>query len=218
MSVLLLGEKFDDEIPASQRELYVLTRSFEARDQHLRELEAFRAQLPGYNAVQFLPDPLSTTLPSYHAAMPYEVRLWVESRQEVVEARRFRNPNGLDQYDGPKIGSGYVEPDVFWVTCRNREQREKHIAELVEFAGARCPQTPLNLSRKEDKINLPRQYELYVAGYYARLLPEILEWVKGRDEVIRIAPELWDALCNVEEPDSVPAFVGLFGGSSSSRA
>jgi hypothetical protein len=76
-------------------EVYVLLRSFEAREIHLRELDAFRAELPGSNPVHFLPDPLSDIVPSYHASMPLKVRRWIETRQEVVDVRRFRHPNGL---------------------------------------------------------------------------------------------------------------------------
>ncbi|KAJ7167299.1 hypothetical protein C8R43DRAFT_1121736 [Mycena crocata] len=185
MSALLLGDDayIDENKRFARREVFVLLRSFQARDKHLREMEAFRAKLPTGepNVIQFLPDPLSYTVPSYHAAMPYEVKKWVMTRQEVVDVRRFRHPNGLDQSDS---STAIYAPDRYSVRFRNLEQLRKHVIELDQFRAARKPlPPPLNIQ--------PTATMTMGAGFsYMVTLPDdILEWVKGRDEVIGMGRE-----------------------------
>ncbi|KAJ7167278.1 hypothetical protein C8R43DRAFT_945720 [Mycena crocata] len=191
MSVLLLGNDayIDDDKPFARREIYVLLRSFQARDQHLKEMETFRDQLPGQNVIQFLPDPLSDTVPSYHAAMPYEVKKWVKTRQEVVNVRRFRHPNGLDQHDYAK--AEYI-PDRYYVWFRNRDQMEKHVAELQLFCASRDAPLP--------HVDIIPTTTTELGGGFGHIMtvPEdVLQWVMGSDEVINVAPDELLELCEL---------------------
>ncbi|KAJ7498255.1 hypothetical protein B0H11DRAFT_1999217 [Mycena galericulata] len=189
MSVLLMGDDANgQESRRLQQDVYVLTRSFASREKHLRELEQFRTTLPGNNRVLFLPDPLSNEIPSYHANVPLEVRQWLRTRQDVVNVRHWRHPNGLDQPEVPLSNTEYL-PGQYVVSCRNFEQLEKHIAELQEFSASIDPHISLNIRRAPQFVGLDLGY-----NYYANLPGEILEWVKGRDEVINIAPKTLEKL------------------------
>ncbi|KAJ6587645.1 hypothetical protein DFH09DRAFT_1074858 [Mycena vulgaris] len=174
MSGLPMGEHPSDDRP-SPRAIYVLLRSFEARVRHLRELEEFRAQLPGHNTVQFLLDPLSEAVPSYHAVVPRDVRGWIETRQELQNMHKKHSSDGiLDQSDGQGIGYEYA-PDEYTVSCRNSEQLEKHITELEAYAASRNRQTPLKFWRTS---------ELYASagfGYYATLPHDLLDSTRLED-------------------------------------
>jgi hypothetical protein len=129
---------------------------------------------------------------------------WVRN----VEPRQRRDANQTwnpDQFEGPENRDEYVR-DRYEVACRNREQLERHIAELEDFYASQHPETPLgHIWRTTD-------LDIQVAGisanlgfsYIATLPPDVLEWVKGRDEVIRIRPDKWLYLDEVElseEPD-----------------
>ncbi|KAJ7167300.1 hypothetical protein C8R43DRAFT_1160770 [Mycena crocata] len=178
--VLLLGNDvyIDDNKPFARREIYVLLKSFQDRDQHLKEMETFRDHLPGENAIQFLPDPLSDTIPSYHAAMPYEVKKWVKTRQEVVN-------------DADSQSIEYI-PDRYYVWFRNREQMEKHVAELQLFCASRDPPLPC--------VDIIPTTTTELGGGFGHIMtvPEdVLQWVMCRDEVINVAPDEFLELCDL---------------------
>ncbi|KAJ7110907.1 hypothetical protein C8R44DRAFT_883370 [Mycena epipterygia] len=186
LSTLFLGQVENPQHPRNPlHDVYVLLRSFHARDQHLEQLEQFQATLSTNDRVLFLPDPLSKEIPSYHANVPFEVHRWLKARQEVVDIRRFRNPNGLDQDDDTHSNEKYVL-DKYSVRCRNEEELERHLAELEQFSASRNPRTPLDVRR------LPG-----FPSYFGTLRAEILEWVKEQDEVINITPDRFSCLCAV---------------------
>jgi hypothetical protein len=137
---------------------------------------------------------------------------WVRN----VEPRQRRDANQTwnpDQFEGPENRDEYVR-DRYEVACRNREQLERHIAELEDFYASQHPETPLgHIWRTTD-------LDIQVAGisanlgfsYIATLPPDVLEWVKGRDDVIRIRPDKWLYLDEVElseEPDVDDSAYGL---------
>jgi hypothetical protein len=113
-----------------------------------------------------------------------------------VRDKMLTTPRNPDQFEGPGHGYEYAR-DIYCVACRNREQLEKHIAELEAFYASQHPETSLSLRRTDGSAYLG-------FGYNATLPPDVLEWVKGRDEVIRIRPDQWLFLDEVElseEPD-----------------
>ncbi|KAJ7456836.1 hypothetical protein B0H11DRAFT_2244005 [Mycena galericulata] len=176
----------------SQDNRYVLLRSFEERERHLEELEIFQEKLPhDFARTYFLPDPLSTQIPSYRANLPPYVRKWVQGRREVVNISEYRHSSGIDQVEEAASKGEYV-PNRYTVLCRNKEELENHLDALQIYAESSGAREKLELHCVHRFLKDKGGYLSTLtpsSTYTATLDPELLEWVKRRDEVIHIVPD-----------------------------
>ncbi|KAJ7167267.1 hypothetical protein C8R43DRAFT_945706 [Mycena crocata] len=178
---------------------YVLIRSFHEREQHLRELEEFMKQLASQPAKIFLPDPLSTDIPSYHANLPPEVQKWVQGRNEVVNISTHRHPNGLDQSEESLHMRDVFVPNRYDMLCRNVVELDSHLTELEIQAGGE----DIELYSMYRSLNAMGGYMATLpppSTYSATLSPQLLQWVKGRGEVINIQPSPQQGYGDPEAP------------------
>ncbi|KAJ7043776.1 hypothetical protein C8F04DRAFT_1229250 [Mycena alexandri] len=176
-------------LPENNR--YVLLRSFEERERHLQELEAFMETMPLASRATFLPDSMSGEIPSYYANMPEVVQKWIWRRHEVVNISRFRHSSGLDQPQEPlSDGPGYA-PNRYTVRCRNEEELDRHLGELEAYCRAKGENYDafncLSWFKTNGAYYLPN-FTPDSFLYVATLRPRVLEWVNSRNEVITIEP------------------------------
>ncbi|KAJ6458359.1 hypothetical protein C8R47DRAFT_1227100 [Mycena vitilis] len=160
--------------------------------------------LPLGSRAQFLQDPLGQQFPAYRATLPVVVDEWVRSRREVVRISTYRHPSGIDQKEAHPEKEQY-EPGRYTVSFRNVAEKERHIEELK----AQAVDEDLGIWDWQQVLaeQVVKQLSLTPpTRYSATLNPEILEWVKSRDEVINIEP---DPMTRYETPVRRKGWKGL---------
>ncbi|KAJ7043735.1 hypothetical protein C8F04DRAFT_1366920 [Mycena alexandri] len=187
---------------------YVLLRSFDERERHLQELEICitgysiaKARRPKQthtelrpaqlNFVQLWGDPLVLR---QHAPSGTEVGLGSTRGRKYIDVPTSKVLGGslggprptaeMDHYiDRPEEppSNGYI-PNHCTVRCRNKEELERHLEELDAYCRVKGEDYEAFdcLDRYKRLPDFTPDSFIYIAN----LKPEVLEWVKGRDEVI----------------------------------